>query len=177
MGSVTLLYSLAGAWQLTSQLREESRAELFGSLSMATEVGGSLGTAICCDVWPRIGTLDNVTLHTLLNRLLHACPLASSLQVVQAACRGGDRLAALIVERTISQVSAREPRVSLSRLMAFLLVITFDADVAFLETHLAHLMHIISCVSGTGPPFLRCATYTLVSNIFQSFGSNTKLAL
>ncbi|GMS88529.1 hypothetical protein PENTCL1PPCAC_10704, partial [Pristionchus entomophagus] len=177
MGSVTLLYSLAEAWQLVAQLREESRAELFGSLSMATEVGGALGTAICCDVWPRIGTLDNVTLHTLLNRLMHACPLASSLQVVQAACRGGDRLAALIVERTISQVSSREPRVSLSRLMAFLLVITFDADVTFLESHLAHLMHIISCVSGTGPPFLRCATYTLVSNIFQSFGANTKLAL
>ncbi|KAF8358867.1 hypothetical protein PRIPAC_93862 [Pristionchus pacificus] len=177
MGSVTLLYSLADAWQLIAQLKEESRAELFGSLSMATEVGGALGTAICCDVWPRIGTLDNVTLHTLLNRLMHACPLASSLQVVQAACRGGDRLAALIVERTISQVSAREPRVSLSRLMAFLLVITFDADVTFLESHLAHLMHIISCVSGTGPPFLRCATYTLVSNIFQSFGANTKLVL
>ncbi|CAJ0942827.1 unnamed protein product, partial [Mesorhabditis belari] len=175
--NITLIDALKDSWGCLSEVSDEIRQECIAHLVSACHEGGTIAALICSLVWPRIGELDERVLQTTIDRLLAVSPISASLDIVQSLSSASSLLPSLIVRRCIEQLTQASspqptPPSSLPRLLAFLLVLTFDSAALKLEAHLPQILHVVACVAGSGSQFVRYATFAIVNNIFHSFGTN-----
>ncbi|CAJ0578448.1 unnamed protein product, partial [Mesorhabditis spiculigera] len=180
--NITLIDSLQNGWSALTDVSEEIRTDCIARLVTACLEGGTIAALICSVVWPKIGELDERVLQTVIDRLLIVKPLSATLDIVQSISSSSSLLPSLLIKRCIEQLTQPTPAQSnqpnnLPRLLAFLLVLTFDSAALKLDAHLPAILHVVACVAGSGSPFVRYATFAIVNNIFHSFGTNNEYHL
>ncbi|KAK0416750.1 hypothetical protein QR680_012659 [Steinernema hermaphroditum] len=185
-GNPILVGCLRDCWAGMQQLDGDQLQDLFAHLVASTSTLGAgsspVGPLMLTEVWPVIGAEERILLALLEHLLSSPYPLAHLCELVQALVCMSNFFASTVIVRLLEELSATasteaEDWKSLPKLLAFLLVLSFNAEAINVETQLPNIMHVVTCLAGSGSKFMRYAIFAIVSNVFHSFGSNPQTEL
>lgn len=167
-----LITALKDAWVVLNRFEEEQLNEVFSLLVAATSEHTPFSALMLNDVWPVLGKQEQL-LNSLLNHMLQSPHnLMLLTEITQALVIHQSSFSNIVITRIMTELqSAMDP--NLPKLLAFLLVMSFNAPDINIELQLANLMHITTCLAGCGSRFIRCAVFGIVCNIFHGFGTNS----
>ncbi|TKR77595.1 hypothetical protein L596_018533 [Steinernema carpocapsae] len=180
-GNPILIGCLRDCWGGMQQLDSDQLQDLFSHLVASTSTLGAgsspIGPLMLTEVWPVIGVEERIQVELLDHLLTSPYPLAHLCELVQALVCKSNHFASTVIVRLLEELSLNansegEDCKNLPKLLAFLLVLSFNAEAINVDTQLPNIMHVVTCLAGSGSKFMRYAIFAIVSNVFHSFGSN-----
>uniref|UniRef100_A0AC35GE05 Uncharacterized protein n=1 Tax=Panagrolaimus sp. PS1159 TaxID=55785 RepID=A0AC35GE05_9BILA len=153
-----LITALKDAWVVLNRFEEEQLNEVFSLLVSATSEHTPFSALMLNDVWPVLGKQEQL-LNSLLNHMLQSPHnLMLLTEITQALVINQSSFSNIVIARIMTELqSAMDP--NLPKLLAFLLVMSFNAPDINIEIQLSNLMHITTCLAGCGSRFIRCAVF------------------
>uniref|UniRef100_A0AC34Q5E6 Ras-GAP domain-containing protein n=1 Tax=Panagrolaimus sp. JU765 TaxID=591449 RepID=A0AC34Q5E6_9BILA len=169
----SLIGATINAWKILGKLENEQLNELFTLLISATSMHTPFSSLILSNVWPIIGEQTTIldSLLTYMLRSSHSLQLLT--EISQSLVTKSCAFSNIVINRIMGELSSTTDN-NLPKLLALLLVMSFDLSQIDIENQLANIMHVTTCLAGNSSRFIRCTIFAITSNIFHGFGANTK---
>ncbi|VDM39919.1 unnamed protein product [Toxocara canis] len=134
---VSLIVCLKDCWPAICRLEDECIDELLGIMIDCSVANDAMGAMWLNCVWPILGTQERILPLLLEHILLSTRSLAALLEIVQKVNTSSCAFSSLIVARINAELLSTN-RKNLSRLLAALLILSFDSTSIHSTQHYAH---------------------------------------